>query len=275
MPRLCCLFALCTAVVMPPVQAQAPPRTAAQQKPPAKPAPAQTPGRTTSSANPARASTAPASRVELELTGVTSLTSDTALARGRVERKTSASDLKLRAGYTLTSNKSYGKNARDLTTRTLLLDSRYALGQGSSFWTLTGATNMRMRSEASTRYPKKTGYLLFAAGRGTRLQQNLEGDIGLGLLTSYDVDGRETDPALTGRLLARYPLGKRLTFDSTATLMLPLGNGLRLDSDLTLNYRLTQELYLRLGWSANNLVVPVLGAGDWDTTTRISFLYRK
>ena len=79
----------------------------------------------------------------------------------------------------------------------------------------------------------------------------------------------------SSRIRARVPVGKRLTFDALATGMWPLTDGLKLDSDLTLNYRLSTELFLRLGWSANNLVVPVKGAGDWDLTTRLSLLYKR
>ncbi len=211
------------------------------------------------------------------MTGVTSTASDLAFARVRLEQSRPERAWTLRTGYTLSSSKTYSSSGAVDENRvtTFLLDSRYLDNSGKSFLFTGASANIRFRDRESSRYPKRSGYVLLNAGAGVRLNPQADGDVGLGVISTYDQQGETINPALTSRIRARVPVGRRLTFDALATGMWPLPDGLKLDSDLTLNYRLSSELFLRLGWSANNLVVPVKGAGDWDVATRLSLLYRR
>lgn len=215
--------------------------------------------------------------LELEMTGVTSTASDLAFARVRLEQSNPERAWTLRTGYTLSSSKTYSSSgvANENPVTTFLLDTRYLDNSGKSFLFTGAAANLRFRDQDTRRYPRRSGYVLLNAGAGVRLNPQTDGDVGLGVMSIYDQDGETIAPALSSRIRARVPVGKRLTFDALATGMWPLTDGLKLDSDLTLNYRLSTELFLRLGWSANNLVVPVKGAGDWDLTTRLSLLYKR
>lgn len=215
--------------------------------------------------------------LELELTGATSTASDLAFARVRLEQANAVRAWTLRTGYTLSASKTYRASGEvlDNPVSTFLLDTRYVNNHGSTFTFAGAGANLRFRDEDTRRYPKRSGYVLLNGGIGQKLNAVTEGDIGLGLISVYDDDGQQVDPALTSRLRARVPFGARLTLDAQATGMLPFSQGFKVDSDTTLNYRLTEGLFMRLGFSANNLVIPVRGAGDWDLTTRLSLLYKR
>jgi len=213
--------------------------------------------------------------VEIELTGVTSQVSDQVYARLRHEYASTDRNWSVRTGYTLTSSKSYStKGVNKTETSTMLLDGRYAKERGRDYAYGSASVNLRLRDTATSQYPKKSGYHLIAGGVGRKLGGGVEGDLGLGVLTTYD-DTTETDPALVTSVRARLPVGKRLTFDGQVYGMLPDSGSLEVDSDLTLNYKLTSELFLRLGWSATNLMQPIKDHGEWDVVTRLSFLFRK
>ncbi len=135
---------------------------------------------------------------------------------------------------------------------------------------------MRDRRYTSRDRLDKSGYEFVSYGIGKQLGARSKGDIGLGLLKTYDtVD--DTSPAVVGSIRARAPLSKRLTFDSDVLALQPTESlrSTKLDSDLGLSYELAPNLYLRLGWQATNLIRPVRGTHEWDSVARLSISFRR
>ncbi len=213
--------------------------------------------------------------LELELSGLTSRDLDQINARVRHEQTTPKQRHYIRAGYRSSTSKVASEDGiKETHVGTFLLDGRYAKDRGKDYTFYSASANLRFRERESSEYPKNAGYYLVSGGIGKKISKGVESDLALGVLSTYDGDS-ETDAAMVASLRARLPFSSKFTFDGRAYGIFPVGRNFRLDTDLALSYKLTDNLYVNFGWSANNLVKPTKRAEDWDLSNRLSFLYRK
>lgn len=134
---------------------------------------------------------------------------------------------------------------------------------------------MNRRDRDLTVGSEKSGYHFFSYGVGKQLDTRNRGDIGIGILETYD-DGRGTRPALSCSVIARRPIAEKLSLDGQILVLQPLNDfgSTKVDSEAGMTYDLSQGFSVRLNYSANNVVKPLRGDTMWDTMLRLTFAYR-
>lgn len=212
--------------------------------------------------------------LDTRLSGFTSHDADQIYARLSVSEKRGGREWHIRGSFSRTATNVSNKSSRVSTYK---LDSRIERARSDrKFNVLTGVVSIRERNPASRNRLGKSGYEFVSYGIGRQLGRRSKGDIGLGLLKTYDTTN-STSPAVVASIRGRRPLSKKLTFDSDILALQPTESlrSTKVDSDLGLSYELAPGFYLRLGWQATNLIRPVRGNREWDSVVRLSISFRR
>lgn len=211
--------------------------------------------------------------IEAQLSGFTSQYADQIYARVAYQEQHPGRDWYVRGSYSRTATGS-GKSSAEVDT--IRLDLRHETPRDNGQYNIiTGVVNRRVNDYVSKK-DRESGYHLFSYGIGKQLDARNKGDIGLGLLETYDSkDG--TRPAIVCSILGKRPLNNKLTLDSYILALQPLDRlrSTRLDSDIGLSYALADGLAVRLSWSANNLVKPIRGDYEWDSIIRLTVSFKR
>ncbi len=249
------------------VEPAAPPAVEETKKQPAKPA--------------AKPATKPAAkpkatkRVDVELSGSTSETSDQFHTRLAINRRAGRRQWFVKYGYGATVTRTYTKNKTnkteiDITT----LDAQYRSDQKKTYNFVTAAAYIRNRSPETTTYGELSGYYMLSAGVGRKLLPGLEGEFAVANVHRYEPEtGTHILPACTLRL--KTPINEALTLDGESNFVAPFSHDRIVDSRLNLTYKFTPALSLRVTYLANNLSPNPNSTSDWDRSFRVSLVFSR
>lgn len=215
------------------------------------------------------------SRIDLEVAGMTSETTDQVYSRFSLNRRNGPAQWFLRSGYSVTRTKTYSKdkvNTTELDTTTL--DAQYRRDRRQTYNFVSAAANIRNRSPYSRAYGELTGYYLMSAGVGRKLITGLEGELALAAIHRYD-DGGLTEYRPTYTLRLRSPITSSIMLDGESNFVEPFGDNTIVDSRLNLTYKFTEALSMRLTYIANNLLVPITNRTGWDKSFRVSLVFSR
>lgn len=215
--------------------------------------------------------------VETELSGSTGGDVNQFGGRLRLEGSNSGFRWNSRMGYSLNvSEYPSGTRINESKTATMRLNSRLEWPRGRSYRFATHAMSLRTQHRNGKISQPHSGYQLLCAGLGRQFGKRFRADLGLGTLTIYD-RADQRSPVLAATLRGQLPIMRNLSLDADILGMHPLSDSakFRLDSDVSLSYRLAEGLFLRLGWSDTNLLRPVRSTREWDSALRLSILFRQ
>ncbi|MBP6964455.1 MAG: hypothetical protein KBC96_08620 [Armatimonadetes bacterium] len=210
--------------------------------------------------------------LDAQVSGFTSQDADNIYARLAMEEKKDGRTWYVKGSHSRTQTKA----TRYYTVSTTKLDSRLerALSE-RDFSVLTAVVSTRDRSYYSSS-PNDSGYEFASYGVGRRLDANMRGDLGLGLLRVRD-DDDGFRPALVAALRGSRPLSDKLTLTADTMLLQPVGeaDSTKLDSDIGFSYQMAPGFYLRLNWQATNLIRSAYSLSEWDSVWRLSIAFRQ
>ena len=262
------------------VEPAAPLAVEGTKKQPAKPAakpsakPAAKPAAKPKAAKPAAKPKA-TKRVDVELSGSTSETSDQFHTRLAINRRAGRRQWFVKYGYGATVTRTYTKNKTNKTEiDTTTLDAQYRSDQKRTYNFVTAAAYIRNRSPETTTYGDLSGYYMLSAGVGRKLLPGLEGEFAVANVHRYEPDtGTQVQPACTLRL--KTPVNDAITLDGESNFVDPLSHDRIVDSRINLTYKLTQALSLRMTYLANNLSPNPNSRSEWDRSFRVSLVFSR
>lgn len=237
--------------------------------------PAAKPAKSTGAARAAKPKAETTKRTEVELSGVTSETSDQLHGRVNLTRLDGEYQWWLRTGYGITKTRTYTtKSVNETDLDTFTLDAQYRRDHGRGYRFVSAAANVRRRSPHSSVYFDKSGYYMVLGGVGRSVTPALEAELALAKITRYEeqVDNRIT-PVYSLRL--RTDLTNAVVLDGDSHFVQPFSNDPLVDARVNLTYKLTPAVSLRLTYVANNMLRHQLTRTGWDKSFRVSLVFSR
>lgn len=213
------------------------------------------------------------SRTDVEITGLTSETTDQIYGRLSTSRSDGPVKWFIRTGYGTTKTRTYTKNKVNTTDiGTYNLDCQYRHDYDGGYRFVSAAANIRNRDPYTVAYGGKTGYYMLNAGIGRNIAPGLAMEFALASITRYEDD---TDHRVTPVYVLRMKrdLTDAVAFDANTNLIQPFGDDALVDSRMNLTYKLTPAVSMRLTYVANNLLTPVKTRTGWDKSLRASLVF--
>lgn len=244
---------------------------------PVKPAPVEKPAAKAAAA-PTKAA-APAkpkrtTRTEVELSGITSETSDRIGARLNLSQTATSKSWWLRTDYNINKTRIY--NNKGVTTNqidTHILDGQYKVDGKDRYKFISATVNFKDWSPYNATYGDRSGYYMLSAGVGRSIMPGLDAEMAFGYVTRYD-HGTDSHTTLVSTLRFKQGLTESMSLDADAKIIQPFSSETIVDSRTNLTYKLSPNVSLRLTYRANNLSAPVTASG-WDKALSMSLVFSR
>jgi hypothetical protein len=248
------------------------PETANQAAPAAKPE--QTPKPSAAGVvKPVKPKVKRVSRTEAEVSAYTSETTDQLYGRINLTRVFDKTQWWIKGGYSVAQTRTYNKNnVNETDVDTFTFDAQYRQDRGREYRFVSAVGNIRNRTPYSASYGEKTGYYMLTAGVGKTLMPGLEGELAMAKITRYEEnEDHRITPVYTLRL--KTDINSSMLLDGDTHFVQPFSDDQLVDSRISLTYRFTPSVSMRLTYVANNMLSPVLSKTGWDKSFRVSLVF--